>query len=219
MSDRSLAKALKVRVEKDDFLFKEGDASRDLYVIQFGAIRIFKTEAGVEIDLAKAGPGEVVGEVAAIDGGVRSATGIALETTEVLVIPVEDFKRILGGIPDWFRRIAGILVHRLREVDASIHRTMGGDSTPQIAALVSLMTYHPNANSESGGYSISQKDLENELVDVLQLQLSDVTASLGQLRTKGLIELAKGKVIVKDRGKLEELGSSVYRQDETTPAT
>ncbi len=219
MADASLSSALKVRIEPGTFLFKEGDSSKDLYVVQFGKIRIYKTEAGVEIDLAEVGAGGVVGEVAAIDGGTRSASGVAVETSEVLVVPIEDFNRILNKIPDWFRKIATILVQRLREVNANIHRTMGGECAAQIAALMALMTSSPCASSGPEGFEIAQKNLENELVDVLQLQLSDVTQALAQLDKQGLVEIGKGKVVVKNREKLEELGKSVFKDTQSAPAT
>jgi len=219
MADKSLSTALKVRIEKGDFLFREGDTSKDLYVIQFGKVRIYKTEAGVDIDLAEVGPGGVVGEVAAIDGGTRSASGVAMETTEVLVVAVDDFKKILEKIPDWFRKIATILVQRLREIDEKIHRTMGGDNLQQVAMLIALMAHSPLAKSGPEGYEIAQKDLENELVDVLQLQLSDITQSLSKLNKQELVGIRKGKIIIKNIRKLEEVGNAVFSTAEETPAT
>jgi CRP-like cAMP-binding protein len=209
MADNTLASSLTIRINAGDFLFHEGDSSRDLYIVKFGKMRIFKTESGMEIDLAMAGPGMVVGEVAAIDNGNRSASCVAIETTELLVVPVDDFKRIMVTIPDWFRKIANILVQRLRDVDKKIHRAIGGDCIRQIAWLLAHICYSPLVSGDmESGMKISRKTLENELVDVLQVQLPDVSSALVKLQQMDLIAFTNDQVQIRDLPGLQALGAS-----------
>lgn len=203
-----------VKLQPGEFVFKEGDSSSDLYIVKSGRMRIFKLEAGVEIELAQVTPGIVVGECAAIDGGKRSASCQAVAPSELVVVPADDFRRVLGSIPEWFRKIAVILVQRLREVDEKIHRAMNGDCVRQVAWLLACMTCLPRVREGGSGKDIPQKMLENELVDVLQVQLSDVTSAFAALEKQGLVELSKGRVVVKDLARLEEMGAALFNQPE-----
>ncbi|MBD3346265.1 MAG: cyclic nucleotide-binding domain-containing protein [Chitinivibrionales bacterium] len=211
--------AAKVRFQKGELLFKQGDPSRDLYVIQQGSVRIFKTEGDVAVDLATVGAGEVVGEVAAIDGGVRSASVIAEEETEALVIAADNFVATLNGVPEWFQKIARILVQRLREVDEKIDNSMYGDKTRQVALLVAMMTDTGMCTPSESGRQLSLKFVENEIMDILGLNPSDVLELLTKLSGKELLILEKSKIVISDVTRLEQYGNTLFEKSESSPVT
>lgn len=63
-------------------IFHQGDASREMYVIAKGRVRVrIRLAAEAQIEATVLGPGELLGEMALLDGGVRSATAVALEPT------------------------------------------------------------------------------------------------------------------------------------------
>lgn len=219
MSETKMSSGVRARFAKGDFLFKQDESSHDIYIIQCGKVRIFKTEGGEEIDLDVTGPGGVVGEVAAIDGGKRSASGVAVEDVEAIVVDAENFKKVLDKIPDWFRKIALILVHRLREVDAKIHNTLSGENIDHVAAVIALMTYTSLCELSANGYEFPFKDVENECMDILHMQIADVAKALEDLQKKNLLEVNRGKVIIKDRNALESFGNQTYAKTEEKPAT
>ena len=112
---------------KGELLFRENENSQDFYIIKSGSVRIFKKMGQKEVTLDTLGPGMVAGEIASIDNVARTASGIALSDTEVIVIPRSSVEKILEKIPDWFRKIAQILVQRLSEVDEKISRALKSD--------------------------------------------------------------------------------------------
>ena len=126
---------------KGEFLFRENENSRDVYIVNSGRVRVFKMEGGIEIELDTIGPGGVIGEIAAVDGGDRSASVLAVEDTNAFVITPEEFAGITGKIPEWLHKISSILAHRLREADARINCNLEPDKTPHVAAAISLITY------------------------------------------------------------------------------
>jgi CRP/FNR family transcriptional regulator len=206
-----------VTLKPGGFVFREGDASKDLYIVKSGNLRIFKREAGIEIDLGIAGAGSIVGEVAAIDKGSRSASCEALEPSELVVVPVENFNTILNAIPDWLRMIANVLVRRLREVNSRVHRIIGGDCAAHVALLLSYMTCLPWANKTDGAVEIPQKTVESEMMDILQVQMQDVSRALVCLKQDGYIDVLKGNVVITDVAKLEAFGSSIFTSDDNSP--
>src|SRR5579864_3028518 len=76
-------------------LCHEGDPPGPLYVICSGSVRAYRgTDNSIE-ELAQLGPGDIVGEMAAMLQQVRSATVQALEPTEVLEVPVTQVQGLL----------------------------------------------------------------------------------------------------------------------------
>jgi CRP/FNR family transcriptional regulator, cyclic AMP receptor protein len=206
--------------KKNDFLFKQNDRSRDLYIIKTGKVRVFKVEGGIDIELDVVGPGGIVGEIAIIDGGPRSASVVALEDTEAFMITDDDFKNLSSRIPDWFQKIATILAHRLREADARIDRNMESDKTAHVAAALSLITYSTMGKTlDEGKYEIAAKTLENEVMDMLNIKYSDVIAAFEKLSKQDILRIEKGKTVIAGREKLDELSKTVFKTAPNLPAT
>ena len=62
-----------------DVLFREDDEGDCAYIIESGRVQISVERGGKYVDVATLGHGEIVGEMAIIAAGRRSATAIALE--------------------------------------------------------------------------------------------------------------------------------------------
>jgi CRP/FNR family transcriptional regulator, cyclic AMP receptor protein len=216
-----LIKTQKVLVcRKGDFLFKQNEPSRDLYIIKMGKVRVYKIEGGVDIELDVVGPGGIVGEIAIIDGGLRSASVVALEDTEAFMISEDDFKNLSSRIPDWFHKIATILAHRLREADARIDRNLESDKTAHVAAALSLISYSAFSKiADDGKFEIAAKTLENEVMDMLNIKYSEVTSAFERLSKQDLLKVEKGKAIIAGRDRLDGLAKMVLKTAPNQPAT
>src|SRR4051812_16999398 len=99
-------------------LVHEHDESDRVLFVLSGRVKIASTsEDGRERVLAFRGPGEVLGELSAIDGKPRSATVIAVDPVRALVIPAADFRRFLERTPSATLWLLTRLISRLREAD------------------------------------------------------------------------------------------------------
>jgi CRP-like cAMP-binding protein len=199
-----------VRYPRGSYLFKQNDTSQDLFIIQSGCVRIFKTEGNAEIDLDIVGNGMVVGEIASIDGGPRTASGYAVENTDVIVIPASEFQRILTTVPDYLKKIALILVQRLRMVDAKINRSIEGDRTAHVAAIISLVSYSEHCIAGNNGYEINLKFLENEIMDLLNIPPSEIDEILEKLVEKGIIKIEKTKCVLESKSQVDEMAEHLF---------
>ncbi|MDZ7794517.1 MAG: cyclic nucleotide-binding domain-containing protein [Spirochaetia bacterium] len=97
-----------------EVLFREGDTSRDMYIIRSGRVRITISKGGKEIPITELGKGSFVGEMSLISGIPRTASVIAVERVYANVISREVFENSRFGIPDWIQSIAQTLVERIR---------------------------------------------------------------------------------------------------------
>jgi CRP/FNR family transcriptional regulator len=218
MVDAGKKKWATLQLRKGEFLFKQGDGTHDLYIIKSGKIRIFKTEDNLDIVLDIVGPGMVIGEIAFIDNGCRSASGVATEDCELTVVPSAESMTVLSKIPEYFRKIALILVQRLREVDSRIHHTIDGDQIYHVAAIISLVAYSPKCVQCDDGFQIDRIFLENEIVDLLNITLSEVISILARMENEGKLRQIGGNVILKQKNSLDSLAEIAFKQTAEIPA-
>jgi CRP-like cAMP-binding protein len=113
-------------------LFRQNDAADGLHVIARGKVAVQgRTLADGLVALAEAGPGDIVGELALVDQGRRSAAALALEATEGWFLARDRFERLLflgdpaaAGLARHIRRLA------CRRTRSTIAALAGADPPP-----------------------------------------------------------------------------------------
>jgi uncharacterized protein (DUF2225 family) len=104
-------------------LMREGDPSGAVYVVRSGRLRVFRrdlTAVNSVVDLASLGAGDVIGELGAMLGQLRSATVQAVEPTEVLEIPSDQLSSVVRRHQPLLRVIATALRDRTGLPDEEI---------------------------------------------------------------------------------------------------
>lgn len=100
-------------VAKDQILIKEGDEGTIAFLIQFGELMVYSEKDGHEIELARLGPGQIVGEMALIFDSLRTASVKATQDTNVIVITRQQFQDKLAESDPMFRAIVQMLSKRI----------------------------------------------------------------------------------------------------------
>jgi uncharacterized protein len=113
-------------------LCREGDPPGPMYVICSGSVRAYRQslkQRGAIEELARLGPGEIVGEMAAMLKQARSATLQALEPSEVLEVPTPHVRGMLKQHKSLLRVLAAALKDRAglthEEVEEIVARQSG----------------------------------------------------------------------------------------------
>jgi predicted acylesterase/phospholipase RssA/CRP-like cAMP-binding protein len=88
------------RVEPPDALVVAGEPGDEVFVVRWGRLAAYRPDAAGDLLLSEMGPGDVVGEVAAIARSRRTATVRALEPTEVVAVARAAFDGWLAGVPE-----------------------------------------------------------------------------------------------------------------------
>ncbi|OVE82645.1 hypothetical protein BVY04_00350 [bacterium M21] len=101
-------------------LLCEGEEGSECYIIESGKVEIYKEEGGSKIVLNELGPGDILGEMALITHDVRSATAVALEDSEVLVLNDLMFQKNLSRLPMWMNNAVMTLAQRLAKADKQL---------------------------------------------------------------------------------------------------
>ena len=80
-----------LEVKAGERLFGEGDPGDAAFIIQTGRVQIFRRVDGDAVPVVELGAGEVVGELALIDGAARSAACQVLEDATLLRLDKAEF--------------------------------------------------------------------------------------------------------------------------------
>jgi len=108
-------------VAKGDIIVKEGEQAVVFYLISSGRAEVVKGVDGSSprvLGILKAG--DFFGDMALLDGYLRSATVRALEDTQCLVLSRWDFLAELRASPFIAAQMLPVLSRRLREAEAQL---------------------------------------------------------------------------------------------------
>ncbi|HWW60123.1 MAG TPA: DUF1003 domain-containing protein, partial [Thermoanaerobaculia bacterium] len=112
-------------VAAGDVVFSFGEPGDSLYIVSTGSVELFvKDTTGSKIVLTVCGPGEIFGELSLFDGGARTATAVALEASQLLVLQREDLLRFLRRHPDSALDLLTTMGQRIRSTDAILRRNV-----------------------------------------------------------------------------------------------
>jgi phosphoribosyl 1,2-cyclic phosphodiesterase len=119
------------RFRPGDVLFEEGDVAGGMYFLRSGRVEMsIKLPDGRSHVLGTASVGDTVGELAALDGGPRTATARAVEPTLADYLPRDILEASLAAAPGAAYRLMRLMADRLRKTDKFI----GELTIPQIVA-------------------------------------------------------------------------------------
>jgi CRP/FNR family cyclic AMP-dependent transcriptional regulator len=99
-------------------IFARGDPGRDIYLVTSGRVRLsVLTAEGRELSFAHAEPGQIFGEIAVLDGGVRSADATAVSKVTALTLSKGALTRLIEQRAIVRDAIVKFLCNRIREAD------------------------------------------------------------------------------------------------------
>jgi CRP-like cAMP-binding protein len=167
-------------------------------VLERGTVKIgYFTEDGKEVVLAVRGPGDLLGELSAIDGEPMSASAMALEDVEVLTLGAEDFRSFLAQTPSVALRLMELLASRLRDADRKRIEFGAYDTVSRTARRLVEMADRFGHTTEDG-LRISLALSQEELAGWIGASRESVSKALGSLKARGLIEIDRREINVID---------------------
>ncbi|MEP0323609.1 Crp/Fnr family transcriptional regulator [Bauldia litoralis] len=164
-------------------LFDQGDESDGLYIVVSGIIRIYLTADDTrEATINLLEEGEVIGEMALLDGLPRSAGAAALTDAKLIFIPREPFMSLLDTTPRLARQIILMLCERLRAANSQVDQAIFHDLRHRLLVLLrQLAMIHGRIEAE-----VAIVDLE-----LTQGTLAQMLGSSREAVNKQLRALAK----------------------------
>ena len=97
----------------DRRIMSQGERGAEMFVLVTGTAHVERDGAS----LGDRGSGTVLGEIALLDGGPRTATVTLTEPSRLLVLARREFQALLDEFPDVRLQILETVAHRLRSLD------------------------------------------------------------------------------------------------------
>jgi CRP/FNR family transcriptional regulator/CRP/FNR family cyclic AMP-dependent transcriptional regulator len=194
---RELAQMCRRRVyQRGETIFHKGDPGSGLYILTGGQVKIvLPSETGEEALLAVLEAGDFFGELALFDGLPRSATVVAVQNAEVLVLHRDDFLGFVARNPEVAIALFGVLSRRLRAADELIQDAVFLDVPGRLAKrLLELAERHGRQTPQ--GIAIELKLTQQDLAAMIGATRESVNKHLGWMRDRRLIALDRQRITV-----------------------
>lgn len=177
-------------------VFHEGDASDACYVIRSGEVRVTREHSdGRAIALATLGAGEIVGELAMLDGEVRSASVEALTDVELLAIAAVDMRGLLGRNPEITAKLVVALTRRVRETNERVARQSFQTVPSRVAGVLSQLVAEEGADMP-GRDGVTIRMNQSDLAQLAGTSRESVSRFLAVLERAGVVRVGRGRVTV-----------------------
>jgi CRP/FNR family transcriptional regulator, cyclic AMP receptor protein len=192
-----------LRVPRGAILMYEGEPGDRMMVLLEGRAKVTRFMShGQEVLLSISDPGDLLGEVALLDTGPRTATVTALEPAVVLVIASSVFAAHVERRPRVGRVVLEVLSRRLRDAGDLTAELAGLDALARLASrLLELVDRY--GQEREGAIEIALELTQDELATWTGASRASLGKALQTLRAVKCVQTRRRRILVRDVVALE----------------
>jgi len=183
------------RLGKEEMLVAEGDACDGLFIVQSGAIKVFKmAENGREQVLVIERAGSTVGELSIFDGGTFPASAVAVEDSTLLFLPKKEFMDLCRRNSEVALAVIRTLAWRFRYLAELVEELSLKEVSQRLAGFLLDRAQRLGVQTRRGvefPLEVTNQQIGAEIGTVRDL----VSRNLRRFVDRGLIRLERRKVI------------------------
>ncbi|MCB9073567.1 MAG: Crp/Fnr family transcriptional regulator [Bdellovibrionaceae bacterium] len=199
-----------IKVDRGQYLFREGDLSTSMYIIKNGRLAITKKNFNSEdeVILSEKVNGELLGEMAFFDNKPRSASAKAMISSEVFELPFAALQEQFNTCPAWLKvmtktintqlRDANIRIKNLENIVSDTKDKLMPHMLLRVCAVADLLCYKAETD-ENENKVFPYKELYNVLVQVFHQNKQKINKALKALKALNLLDIIEnddGQMIV-----------------------
>lgn len=193
------------RFQKGVTIFSEGDPGTSVMLIESGRAEVSITsQSGRKSVLAHMGPGEVLGEIAALDGGGRTATAIAASNIVVKVLARDNVMEFVSERPKVATAVIEELCKKTRNA-TEMYAVQAIHEGPERLARVLLRLFDKWGQSDAKGIRLEERFSQNDIGDFCGLARENVNRLLKSWADDRVLAFEGRQLILLDRDALEIL--------------
>jgi CRP/FNR family cyclic AMP-dependent transcriptional regulator len=193
-----------------EVLFREGDTAGSAIVIVSGLVKIHKRgPGGDELILSLCGPGDLLGEVTAVQGARRSADAVALQDVEAAAVVVADLRALLARHPRLALVLLELVLGRLRAADERRLEFVTAESLPRVTRRLLELAERFGVAGPDGTLAVDMPISQEELASWAAASRESTARALRTLRELGLIETRRKRLVVLDADGLRRHASQL----------
>lgn len=190
-------------LQAGDALFRHGDKGSSFAILLAGRFKVLtRASTGRTVLLGLRGPGDLLGEIAVLDQGSRTADVIAVEPARAAIGSAAALHRVLTERPTALLALCQSLNRRLREADeARVDMAALAGNGRVAVRLVQLGRQHGRMTPE--GVIIAVPLSQDEIADWTGLSRPAVARALSELRKAGLVLTRRRGLTLPDPARLQ----------------
>jgi CRP/FNR family cyclic AMP-dependent transcriptional regulator len=186
------------RFPREAVLMFQDEPEEHMLLLLNGRVKVTRSASGEhELLLAIRDRGDLLGELAFIDGGPRLATVSALEAVEAVLLPGREFRAHLETTPRVAVALLESVVSRFRESTVRRLQFAASDTLGRLAARIVELADRYGEQEESG-IAVAMPISQNELASWTGASRAGVTAGLQTMRELGWLTTERRRLIVHD---------------------
>ncbi len=194
-------------VKKGRTIFQKGDDGDSLAIVLEGRIKISAFSAsGKESILNILQPGDVLGEIAAIDGGPRTGDAVPIEDAALLQISRRSIMMLIEEDPEFAMSVTRGLCRKLRSASEAIEAGVLDMARRAAAALVRLARQGEDDVVSDAAFSMRID--QSTLAQYAGLARSNMNRSLKKFERQGAVRHEAGVLTILDIDWLEDFANS-----------
>ena len=186
--------------KKDELLFRQGDESREVYLLLKGKVRIYKiSPSGNETSIDIFASDDLLGEFAALDGEPRSTAAKAISNVNLLVMSQEHFLHHLHTIPGLAVNLARLMAGKLRWTAAYAESIAQFDAAGRLLhILIDNNARYGEAIEPGKSYVLDWGLSQSDLASMVGARREWINRILSEWRRRGLLEFEQGTITILD---------------------
>lgn len=185
-------------------IFSDGDPSDDVYFIKEGRIRTYKTTiTGQELTTGLWSRGYILGLLSAITHRERFLSAETLDHAEMYCISIAELEKMSPEVPQFFLNLMRAIATTAATGLERVIQQATDSAASRLASVLISLAQLPESKTETGEYvvgGISQEDIAL-MVSASRPWVSNI---LSEFQERGLIKLARKKIIIPSIEELEK---------------
>ncbi len=197
-------------------VYLPSDHADGVYFLAEGRIQLSSyTPDGKQAVLGYIEPGELFGELALVDAGVREEHAEAVVKSTVIWVPTADLQGVMEQSPRLSFGVTRLMGFRRRRIERRLKSLLFRSSRDRLIHLLCELVeqYEQPAQGSSVVLPLSHLDLANLIGSTRET----VTMLLGELQLAGILDIGRRRVLLKDPRRLAALAESVGHECFMTP--
>jgi len=185
---------------KDELIFRQGDESREIYIILKGKVRIYKiSPSGNETSIVIFSMHDVIGEMATLTNQPRTATVKAISPVSLLAISPERFLHHLRSSSILALNLARVIAEKLSWTAAYAESIAQYDAAGRLLHILLENTTRFGEAFEPGKRYVLDLALnQSDLASMVGARREWVNRILSDWRKRGLLEYDNGVITILD---------------------
>ena len=192
------------RYRRNETIFHQGDPGESLYILESGSVKIVLPSPGSADDaiIATLTRGDFFGELALLDGAPHSATAVATEPSEALLLGRTRFQDLVEADPALRRALFAGLAAELRRLTGHVEELLFLDLPGRLASRIAHLareTQPGQATEVRLDWPYTQSDLASMVGGTRQT----VNRILADMTMQGLIRVERDTLVIPDLARLD----------------